>query len=94
MNLSRQQPKRGHLGLGGRLLYLSLDSACAVLLKSPSIRDIHTANRIIEAGPDSRMKKYEEKHCHACGKEHGTSMAKPACLSCYRKYRNLLRAKG
>ena len=44
----------------------------------------------------ARFKKeeYEEKHCHACGKEHGTSMAKPVCLSCYRKYSSLLRAKG
>ena len=39
-----------------------------------------------------KNEEYEEKHCHACGKEHVTSMAKPACLSCYRKYRSLLRA--
>ena len=25
---------------------------------------------------------YEEKHCHACGEEHTTSMAKPVCISC------------
>ena len=41
-----------------------------------------------------KNEEYEEKHCHACGKEHGTSMAKPVCLSCYRKYRSLLRATG
>ena len=34
---------------------------------------------------------YEEKHCHACGEEHTTSMAKPVCISCYRTYRNVLR---
>ena len=35
---------------------------------------------------------YEEKHCHICGSEHSSSMAKPVCLSCYRKYRGAFRA--
>ena len=35
---------------------------------------------------------YEEKYCHACSEKHGTSMAKPVCLSCYRRYRSVLRA--
>ena len=35
---------------------------------------------------------YEEKHCHTCGAEHSSSMAKPMCLSCYRKYRDAFRA--
>jgi len=30
---------------------------------------------------------YQEKFCHICGKAHQTSMAKPVCLSCYRKSR-------
>ena len=40
----------------------------------------------------NRYKKdtYEEKYCHLCGKEHIATMSKPACLSCYRKYRNVL----
>ena len=33
---------------------------------------------------------YEEKHCHTCGKEHGTSMKRPLCLACYRKYKDVL----
>ena len=37
---------------------------------------------------------YEEKHCHICGTEHDTSMAKPLCLSCFRKYRSALGAAG
>ena len=41
-----------------------------------------------------KNEEYEERHCHACGKEHDTSMAKPICVSCYRKYRSLLRATG
>ena len=41
-----------------------------------------------------KNEEYEEKHCHACGEEHSTSMAKPVCLSCYREYRSLLRATG
>ncbi len=35
---------------------------------------------------------YEEKHCHICGSEHSSSMAKPVCLSCYRKHRGAFRA--
>lgn len=27
---------------------------------------------------------YTEKHCHACGDEHTTTMLKPVCRSCYR----------
>ena len=27
---------------------------------------------------------YPEKHCHRCGKEHDTSMAKPLCRRCWR----------
>ncbi len=37
---------------------------------------------------------YEEEHCHACGADHDTSMAKPLCLSCFRKYGSALRAAG
>ena len=33
---------------------------------------------------------YEEKHCHTCGKEHGTSMEKPVCIACFRKYKDVL----
>lgn len=35
---------------------------------------------------------YEEKRCHTCGAEHSSSMAKPVCLACYRKYRGAFRA--
>ena len=37
-----------------------------------------------------KNKDYEENHCHTCGKVHKTSMAKPLCLKCYRKYRSEL----
>ena len=37
-----------------------------------------------------KNKDYEENYCHACGKDHKTSMAKPLCLKCYRKYRSKL----
>ena len=33
---------------------------------------------------------YEEEHCHTCGKEHKATMKKPVCLSCYRKYKDVL----
>ena len=33
---------------------------------------------------------YEESHCHTCKAVHKTSMAKPLCLKCYRKYRSEL----
>ncbi len=34
---------------------------------------------------------YAEKHCHLCGKEHETTMLKPVCLACYRKYKDVLK---
>ena len=37
---------------------------------------------------------WEEDYCHTCGSEHDTSMAKPLCLSCFRKYRSAFRAAG
>ncbi len=30
---------------------------------------------------------YEEKHCHVCGKDHKSTMAKPVCTTCYRNYK-------
>ena len=35
-------------------------------------------------------KEYEEKHCHTCGNEHTTSLLKPLCLACFRKYGDVL----
>ena len=37
---------------------------------------------------------YEEKHCHTCGADHNSSMTKPLCLSCFKKYGSVLRAAG
>ncbi len=31
---------------------------------------------------------YEEKYCHICGKENDSTMVKPLCLPCYRKYKD------
>lgn len=33
---------------------------------------------------------YEEEYCHICGKENDSTMEKPACRSCYRKYKDVL----
>ena len=33
---------------------------------------------------------YEEKNCHLCGKEHSSTMRKPVCIECYRKYKDVL----
>ena len=30
---------------------------------------------------------YEEKHCHFCGKDNGSSMRKPLCYTCYQQYK-------
>ena len=38
-----------------------------------------------------KNEEYEEKHCHACGNEHNTSMVKPVCVTCYRTHRSALR---
>ena len=37
-----------------------------------------------------KNEEYEEKYCHTCGKEHTTTKAKPVCLACYRKYKDVL----
>ena len=31
-------------------------------------------------------KRYEEKHCHTCGKEHKATLLRPLCSTCYSKY--------
>lgn len=33
-------------------------------------------------------KEHQEKFCHICGKENKSSMLKPVCQNCYRKYRD------
>ena len=35
-------------------------------------------------------KSYEEKHCHICGSEFASTLLKPLCLACYRKYKDVL----
>ena len=37
-----------------------------------------------------KNEEYEESHCHTCGNEHTTSMLKPLCATCYRKYKDVL----
>lgn len=39
-----------------------------------------------------KNEEYEEKYCHACGKERDSSMARPVCRACYPKYRSVLSA--
>ena len=33
---------------------------------------------------------HREKHCHLCGKESKTSLIKPACWGCYKKYKDMV----
>ena len=35
-------------------------------------------------------KEYSEKHCHICGKDHTATLLKPACLACFRKFKDSL----
>ena len=37
-----------------------------------------------------KNEEYEEQYCHTCGKEHKATMKRPVCLSCFRKYKNVL----
>ncbi len=59
---------------------------CAVEI--PSALDRPYCNSDYRSWARFKNKDYEEKHCHTCGAEHATSMAKPVCLSCFRKYRS------
>ena len=38
-----------------------------------------------------QTEEYREKHCHLCGKESKTSLIKPACWSCYKKYKDVVK---
>ena len=33
-----------------------------------------------------------ERNCHACGKRHATSMSRPLCRACFRKYKSIFQA--
>ena len=35
-------------------------------------------------------KEYPEKHCHICGTDHTATLLKPACLACFRKFKDSL----
>ena len=35
-------------------------------------------------------KEYAEKHCHICGTDHTATFLKPACLACFRKFKDSL----
>ena len=35
-------------------------------------------------------KNFKEKYCHTCGEEHSTTLLKPLCPKCYRKYKDIL----
>ena len=63
--------------------YLNEDYA---LLTSMNLNEFSQVNNDELYGNDKR----KEKHCHTCGKEHGTSMKKPLCFACYRKYKDVL----
>ena len=47
-------------------------------------------NRCFQSWNRFKNPEYEENHCHICGKENDSTMEKPACLSCYRKYKDIL----
>ncbi len=34
-------------------------------------------------------KEYEEKHCHTCGIEYVSTLLKPVCYACYKKYKDV-----
>ena len=36
-----------------------------------------------------KNKDFEEKRCHTCGNEHATTLLKPLCPDCYRKYKDV-----
>ncbi len=47
-------------------------------------------NRCFQSWNRFQNEDYEEKYCHICGKENDSTMDKPACRSCYRKYKDVL----
>ena len=47
-------------------------------------------NRCFQSWNRFKNPEYAENHCHICGKENDSTMEKPACRSCYRKYKDVL----
>lgn len=47
-------------------------------------------NRCFQSWNRFKNPEYEENHCHICGNENDSTMEKPACRSCYRKYKDIL----
>lgn len=41
-----------------------------------------------------KNREYGEKYCHLCGREDGTSMAKPACYDCFKSVREARETDG
>ena len=48
-------------------------------------------NRCFASWRRFENKDYEEKHCHVCGTNHSSTLSKPLCLSCYKKYQSVLK---
>lgn len=69
-----------------------------IVTKSPNVGYCIRCKRRLDANPgmpycvphfkswnNFKNFKFEEKHCHLCGKKEKSSRAKPVCLSCYQK---------
>ncbi len=47
-------------------------------------------NRCYQVWNRFKNPEYAEEYCHLCGNENDSTMEKPACRSCYRKYKDVL----
>ena len=46
-------------------------------------------NRCYSSWRRYQNQEYEEKYCHTCGCETASSLIKPLCIDCYRKYKDV-----
>ena len=101
-NLSRDQPDspvrskpRGEPASGGQRTALPEDGFCLRCgTEIPCDPERPYCDSHYRTWARFKNKNFEEKRCHTCGADHATSMAKPLCLSCFRKYGSALRAAG
>ena len=55
----------------------------------PANPDRPYCNRCYASWRRYENKDYEEKYCHTCGNEYASTLLKPVCFACYKKYKDV-----
>ena len=88
----RSKPQREPAGNGRQASLPEFGFCLRCGAEIPCVLDRPYCNSHYRSWAKYKNESFEEKHCHVCGTEHSTSMAKPLCITCFRKYRSALGA--